>query len=220
MVFTLLALWRIRGIRDLWKLPDGRDWLWAKLGLVLMGGAMLSKSLIQFSVDGRGCVPSLLFDLRPNYDAVKVLHSICQQIWKTQQWPQNWKRSVFITIPKKGNAKESSNHHTIALISHASKVMLKILQARLQQYVNCELPDVQAGFRKGRGTRDQIANIHWIIKKSKGIPEKHLLLLYWLCQSIWLCGSQQTVENSERDGHTRPPDLPPEKSICRSRSNS
>ena len=93
-------------------------------------------------------------------DAVKVLHSKCQQIWKTQQWPQDWKRSVFITIPKKGNAKECSNYHTIALISHASKVMLKILQARLQQYVNRELPDVQAGFRKGRGIRDEIANIH------------------------------------------------------------
>ena len=90
---------------------------------------------------------------------MKVLHSICQQIWKTQQWPQNWKRSVFIPIPKKGNANEGSNYHTIGLISHASKEMLKILQARLQQYVNHELPDVQAGFRKGRGTRDQIANI-------------------------------------------------------------
>ena len=92
-------------------------------------------------------------------DAVKVLHSVCQQIRKTQQWPQDWKRSVFIPISKKGNAKECSNYHTIALISHASKVMLKILQARLQQYVNHERPDVQAGFRKGRGTRDQIANI-------------------------------------------------------------
>ena len=97
-------------------------------------------------------------------DAVKVLHSICQQIWKTEQWPQDWKGSVFILVPKKGNAKECSNYHTIALISHASKVRLKILQARLQQYVNCELPDVQAGFRKGRGTRDQIANICWIIE--------------------------------------------------------
>ena len=97
---------------------------------------------------------------------MKVLHSICQQIWKTHQWPQDWKRSVFIPIPNKGNDKECSNYHTIALISHASKVMLKILQARLQQYVNHELPDVQAGFRKGRGTRDQIANICWIIKKA------------------------------------------------------
>ena len=110
-------------------------------------------------------------------DAVKVLHSICQQIWKAQQWPQDWKRSVFIPIQKKGNAKECSNYCTIALISHASKVMLKILQARLQQYVNCELPDVQAGFRKDRGTRDQITNIHWIIKKAR-VPEKHLFLLY------------------------------------------
>ena len=100
-------------------------------------------------------------------DAVKVLHSICQQIWKTQQWPQDWKRSVFIPIPKKGNAKECSNYRTIALISHASKVMLKILQARLQQYVNHELPDIQAGFRKGRGTRDQIANICWIMEKAR-----------------------------------------------------
>ena len=100
-------------------------------------------------------------------DAVKVLHSICQHIWKTQQWPQHWKRSVFNPIPKKGNAKECSNYCTVALISHTSKEMLKILQARLQQYVNCELPDVQAGFRKGRGTRDQIANIHWIIEKAR-----------------------------------------------------
>ena len=100
-------------------------------------------------------------------DAVKVLHSICQQIWKTQHWPQNWKRSVFIPIPKKGNARECSNYHTVALISHASKVMLKILQARLQQYVNLELPDVHTGFRKGQGTRDQIADIPWIIKKAR-----------------------------------------------------
>ncbi|WP_348235014.1 reverse transcriptase domain-containing protein, partial [Salmonella enterica] len=100
-------------------------------------------------------------------DAVKVLHSICQQIWKTQQWPQDWKRSVLIAIPKKRNANASSNYHTIALIPHSSKVMLKILQARLQQYMNCELPDVQAGFRKGRGTRDQIANIHWINEKAR-----------------------------------------------------
>ena len=98
---------------------------------------------------------------------MKMLHSVCQQIWKTQQWPQDWKRYVFIPVPKKGNPKECSNYCTIALISHASKVMLKILQARLQQYVNRELPDVQAGFRKGRGTRDQIANIHWIIKKQE-----------------------------------------------------
>ena len=96
-----------------------------------------------------------------------MLYSICQHIWKTQQWPQDWKSSVFIAIPKKGIAKECSNYCTIALISHTSKVILKILQARLQQYVNCEIPDVQAGFRKGRGTRDQISNIFWIMEKGK-----------------------------------------------------
>ena len=103
---------------------------------------------------------------------------MCQQIWKTQQWPQDSKRSIFIPIPKKGNTKDCSKYHTIALISHASKVMVKILQARLQQYMNQELPDVQAGFRKGRGIRDQIANICWIIKNSKVIPKKHLLLFH------------------------------------------
>ena len=122
-------------------------------------------------------IPVELFQILKD-DAVNVLHSVCQQIRKTQQWPQYWKRSDFIPIPKKGNAKECSNYHTIALISHASKVMLKILQARLQQYMNRELPDVQAGFWKGRGTRDQIANIFWILKKKKGVLEKHLFLLY------------------------------------------
>ena len=121
-------------------------------------------------------IPVELFQILKD-DAVKVLHSVHQQIWKTQQWPQDWKRSVFIPIPKKGNAKECSNYCTVSLISHASKVMLKILQARLQQYMNGVLPDVQAGFRKGRGTRDQIANIRWIIKKVR-VPEKHLFLLY------------------------------------------
>ena len=125
---------------------------------------------------GGDVIPVELFQILKD-DAVKVLHSICQQIGKTQQWPQDWKRSVFIPVPKKGDAKECSNYHTIALISHASKVMLKILQARLQQYMNCELPDVLSGFRKGRGTRDQIANIRWIIEKAR-VPEKHLFLLY------------------------------------------
>ena len=115
---------------------------------------------------GSDDIPVELFQILKG-DAVKVLHSIYQQIWKTQLWPQDWKRSVFILIPKKGNAKECSNYHTIALISHASKVMFKILQARLQQYMNHELPDVQAGFRKGRGTRDQIANICWIMGKAR-----------------------------------------------------
>ena len=122
-------------------------------------------------------IPVELFQILKD-DAVKVLHSICQQIWKTQQWPQDCQRSVFIPIPKKGSAKECSNYRIIVLISHASKVILKILQARLQQYMNHELPDVQAGFRKGRGTRDQIANICCIIEKIKRFPEKHLLLLY------------------------------------------
>ena len=127
-------------------------------------------SITTNKASGADGIPVELFQILKDH-AVKVLHSICQQIWKTQQWPWDWKRSVFILIPKKGNAKECSNYCTIALISHASKVMLKILQARLQQYMNCELPDVQAGFRKGRGTRDQIANIHQII-------EKHLFLLH------------------------------------------
>ena len=111
------------------------------------------ESITMNKASGGDGIPIELFQILEN-DAVKVLHSICQQIWKTQQWPQDWKRSAFITIPKKGNAKECSNYHTIALISHASEVMLKILQARLQQCVNRELPDVQADFRKGRGTRD------------------------------------------------------------------
>ena len=127
--------------------------------------------------NGGDGIPVELFQILKD-DAVQVLLSICQQIWKTQQWPQDWKRSVFIPIPKEVDAKESSSYHTIALISHANKVMLKILQARLQQCMNHELPDVQAGFRKGRGTRDQIANICWIIKKSKRVPLKHLCLLY------------------------------------------
>ena len=122
-------------------------------------------------------IPVELFQILKD-DAVKVLHSICHQIWQTQQWPQDWKRSVFIPIPKKDNAKECSNYHTVVLISHASKVMLKIFQARLQQYMNHELPDVQAGFRKGRGTRDQIANICWIIAKAREFQKKHLFLLY------------------------------------------
>ena len=122
-------------------------------------------------------------------DAVKVLHSICQQTWKTQQWPWDWKRSVFIPIPKKNNAKECSNYLTIALISHASKVMLKILQARLQQCVNREPPDVQAGFRKGRETRDQIANIRWIIEKAREF-QKNIYFCFIDYAKAFDCGSQ------------------------------
>ena len=143
---------------------------------------------------------------------------IWQQIWKTQQWPQDWKRSVFIPILKIGNAKECSNY---CIISHASKVMLKILPARLQQYTKCELPDVQAGFRKGRGTRDQIANIHWIMKKAREF-QKNINFCFIDYAKAFDCvdQSQSTVGNSEIDGNTRPPDLPLEKFVCRSGSNS
>jgi len=124
------------------------------------------ESIITNKASGGDGIPVEVFHILKD-DAVKVLHSICQQIWKTQQWPQDWKMSVFMPIPEKGNAKECSNYCTIALISHASKVMLKILQARFQQYVNCELPVVQAGFRKGSRTRDQISNICWIMENQK-----------------------------------------------------
>ena len=124
------------------------------------------QSITMNKASGGDEIPVELFQMLKD-DAVKLMHSICQQIWKTQQWPRDWKRSVFIPIPKKGNAKEYSNYCTIALISHASKEMLKILQDRLQQYANRELPDVQYGFRKGRGTRDQISNIDWIMEKAR-----------------------------------------------------
>ena len=114
-----------------------------------------------------------------------MLHSIHQQIWKTQQWPQDWESSVFIPVPKKGSAKECSNCHTIALVSHASKLMLKILQTRLQQYVNCELPDVRAGFRKGRGTRSQIANIHWIIEKAREFQKNIYFFTDYAKNFVW-----------------------------------
>ena len=123
-------------------------------------------SITTYKASGGDRIPVELFQILID-DAVNELHSICPQIWKTQQWPQDWKRSVFIPIPKKGNVKECSNYCTVALISHASKVTLKILHFRLKQYVNCELPEVQADFRKSRGTRDQIANICWIIKKAR-----------------------------------------------------
>ena len=137
-------------------------------------------------------IPVELFHILKD-DAVKVLHSICQHILKTQQWPQDWKSSVFIPVPKKGNTKECSNYCTIALILHASKVMLKILQARLQQYVNRELPDVQAGFRKGRGTRDQIANIRWITEKARKFEKKSISALLTMPKplTVWItinCG--------------------------------
>ena len=131
---------------------------------------MWSQVSLRNKPNGGDGIPAELFQILKD-DTVKVLHSICQQIWKTQQWAQDWKRSVFIPIPKKGNAKECSNYCTISVTSHTSKVMLKVLQARFQQYVNHELPVVHAGFRKGRGTRDQIANFCWVIRKAR-VPEK------------------------------------------------
>ena len=148
-------------------------------------------------------------------DAVKVLHSLCQQIWKTQQWPQDWKISVFIPIPKNGNAKECSNYCTITLISHASKIMFKFSKPGL----NCELPDVQAGFRKGRGIRDQIANIRWIIEKAREF-QKNTYVCFIVYAKVFDCVNHNKLENSERDGHTRPPDVPLENPVCMSRSDS
>ena len=134
-------------------------------------------SITMNKASGGDGIPVELFQLLKD-DSVKVLQSMCQQIWQTQQWPQDWKRSVFIPIPNKGNVKECPNYHTVALISHTSKVILKILQARLQQYVNHELPDVQAEFRKGRGTSDQISYICWIIENAREFQKNHLLLFY------------------------------------------
>ena len=144
-------------------------------------------------------IPVELFQILNN-DAVKVLCSICHHIWKTQQWPQNWKRSVFIPSPKKGNAKECSNYRRIAFISHASKVMLKNLKPRLQQYVICEHPDVQVGFRKGRGTRDQIANIGWLIEKAREFQKNICFIDY---AKAFDSVDHNKLENSSRDGNTR-----------------
>ena len=177
------------------------------------------ESITTSKASGDDGIPIELFQILKD-DAMKVLHSICQQIWKTQQWPQDWKRAVFISIPKKSNPKECSNYRTIALISHASKVMLKILLARLQQYVNRELPDVQAGFRKGRGTRDEIANIRWIIEKAREFQKNIYFCFTDYAKALDSVDHKETVENAERDGTTRPPDLPLEKPICKSGSNS
>ena len=145
------------------------------------------ESITMNKASGGDRIPVKLFQMLKN-DAVKVLHSICQKIWKTQRWPQDWKSSVFIPIPKKGNDKECSNYCTTALISHANKVMLKILQARFQQYVNHKLPDVQTGFRKGRGSREQIANIHWIIEKQdrSGKTSTFTLLTMPMPLTVWI----------------------------------
>ena len=150
------------------------------------------ESISTNKASGGDGIPVELFQILKD-DAVKVLHSICQQLWKTQQWLQDWKRSVFIPIPKKGNPKECSNYHTIALISHASKVLLKTLQARLQQYMSHELPDVDVGFRKGRGTRDKIANTRWIIKKAREFQKNSISALFTMPKplTVWItinCG--------------------------------
>ena len=146
------------------------------------------------------------------------LHSICQQIWKTQQWPQDWKRSVFVLIPKKGNANECSNYCTIALSSHVSKVVLKILQVRLQQYMNRELPDIQAGFSKGRGTRDQMPTSAGSSKKQESSRKTSISALLTMPKPLTV--DHKKLENSERDGNTRPPGLHLEKSVSRSGRNT
>ena len=175
-------------------------------------------SITMNKANGGDQIPPKLLQILKD-DAVKVLHSICQRIWKTQQWPQDWKRSLFIPIPKKSNANKCSNYHTIALIAHASKVMLKILQARLQHMWTVNFQMFKLDLEKAE--EPEINRQHPLDhQKSERVLEKYLLLLYWLHQSLWLCGSQQTVENSVRDGNTRPPDLTPETSVCSSRRNS
>ena len=162
-------------------------------------------------------IPVELFQILKD-DVMDVLNLVCQQIWKTHLWPQTGK-GVFIPIPEKGSAKECSNYRTIALISHAGKVMLKILQERLQQYVNWDLADVQAGFRKGRGTGYQIANIHWILEKAREF-QKTIYFCFIDYAQVSDSMDRNKLENSSRDENTRPPYLPPEKSVCGSRSNS
>ena len=174
-------------------------------------------SITTNKASGDDGIPVELFQILED-DAVKFLHSVCQQIWKTQQWPQDGKRSVFIPIPKRQCQRIFKLLH-IAPISHARKLMHKILQARLQQYTNHELPNVQVGWRKGRGNKIKLLKSVGSQKKQES-SRKHLLLLYWLHQSFWLCRSQQIVDNSSKNGYTGPPDLPLEKSVCRSRSNS
>ena len=152
------------------------------------------------------------------YDAVKVLHSVCQKIWKTQQWPQDWKKSVFIPIPRKDNAKECSNYRTVALISHASKYS-KFSKPGFSNMWTVNFLIFKLVLEKAEEPEIKLPTSNGSWKKQES-SMKHLFLLYWLCQSLWLCGSQSTVENSERDGNSRPPDLPLEKPVCRSGSNS
>ena len=166
-----------------------------------------------YTASGGDGIPAELFQILKD-DAVKVLHSTYQQIWKTQQWPQDWKRAVFTPIPKKGNAKEYSNSHTIAFISHSSKVMLEILQARLQQYTNRELPDVQAGFRKGRRTRDQIANICWIIEKAREF-QKNIYFCFIDYTEVFDCVDHNKLWKILKDIGIPNHLLPSAKSVCR-----
>ena len=156
------------------------------------------ESITTNKASGGDGIPVELFQILED-DAVKVLHSICQQIWKTQQWPQDWKMSVFILIPKKGNAKQCSHYHTIVLISHANKVMLKILQARLQQYMNWEFPDVQAGFRQEEGIRDQIVNIHFIIEKAREF-QKNIYFCFIDYAKAYDCVDHNKLENFSEMG--------------------
>ena len=167
--------------------PDNHDGVITHLepGILECKVKWALESITMNKASGGDGIPAEPFQILKD-DAVRVLHSICQEIWETQQWPQDWKRSVFIPIPKKGNARECSNYHTIALISHTSKVMLKILQARLQQYINQDLSDVQAGFRKGRGTRDQIANISWIIEKAIEFRKTSASLSMLKLLTVWI----------------------------------
>ena len=152
-------------------------------------------SITSNKANGGYGIPVELFQILK--DDVKVPHTLCQQIWTTQQWPQDWIISVFIPIPKKGNAKQCANYRTITPISHASKVLLKVLQARLQQYVNRELPDVQAGLRKGRVTRDQIANIHWVMEKAREFQKNtYFCFIDYVKAFNCMYGSQQIVKNS------------------------
>ena len=176
------------------------------------------ESITMNKAGGGDGIPVELFQILKD-DTVKVLHSICQQIWKTQQWAQDWKRSVFIPIPKKHNAKECSNYRRIAFIPHSSKVMLKILQARLQQYVNHDLPDVQAGFREGRGTRDRIANICWIMEKTREF-QKSIHFYFIDYAKAFDCVDHNKLRKILTDGNTRPPDLSLEKPVYRSGSSS
>jgi len=174
------------------------------------------ESITTNKVGGGNGIPAELFKILKD-DGAKVLHSICQQTWET--WPKDWRRSVFIPIPKRGNAKEYLNYHTIAFISHTSKVMLKILQARLQQYVSQELPEVQTGFRKGRGIRDQIANFRWIIEKVREY-QKNIYFCFIDYSKAFDCVDQSKLWKILRNENTRSSYLSAEKPVYRSRSNS